>query len=53
MAARRSRRQRTHHEQLMPRNPHAQIVHRSAGTVLAAGGAAVIGTDDAAGAVKG
>src|SRR5262249_23689783 len=35
--AARIHRQRIHHEQLMPRNPHAQLPHRRAGIGLAAG----------------
>src|SRR5664280_2911716 len=31
-------RQRIHHEQAMPRNPHAQMLHKTAGSGLAAGG---------------
>jgi hypothetical protein len=39
----RIRRQRIHHEQAMPRNPHAQMVQKSAGIRLAAASAAEIG----------
>lgn len=46
-------RQRIHHEEVMPRNPHAQMVHSNAGKMMLAGSGAVSGTDDAAGAVNG
>src|SRR5215469_2022860 len=47
------RRQRTHQEQLMPANPHAQMPIRIAGSGLAAGGAFANKADETVGAVNG
>jgi hypothetical protein len=47
------RRQRIHHEQLMPANPHAQMAKRTAGSGLAAAGAFTKKGDETAGAVNG
>jgi hypothetical protein len=46
-----SRRQRIHHEPVMPTNPHAQIPNRTAGRELRAGGA--VGKNEAGEAVNG
>jgi hypothetical protein len=47
------RRQRIHHEQLMPKNPHAQMVQRSAGIGLSVGSTGDIVCSEAAGTVNG
>src|ERR1700730_3306897 len=46
------RRQRTHHEQVIPRNPHAHMLNRIVGNGLAAGGTAGK-ADESAGPVNG
>src|ERR1700730_11829156 len=46
------RRQRTHHEQAIPRNPHAHMLNTIAGNGLAAGGTAGK-ADESAGPVNG
>jgi hypothetical protein len=47
------RRQRIHHEQAMPANPHVQMPNRIAGSGLAAGGAFAGKGDKSTGAVNG
>src|SRR5258706_9301079 len=52
MAAR-MRRHRIHHAHAMPRNPHAQMPHRIAGSGLASGGTAVNTGEETTGTVNG